>query len=71
MEIILSKEDDGMISLEFMCEEIKEQLKLILVLIERYKRKRPNLKQQQFKAKKQLLFQILHDSSTNLLEVTL
>ena len=59
-----------MISLEFICEEMKEKLKLILKLIERYKRKRPNLKQQQFKAKKQLLFQIVHDES-NHLEVTL
>ena len=69
MEFNLSKEDDEMISLEFICEEIKEQLKLILVLIERYKQEKPNLKQQQFKAKKQLLFQIVHESSSNYLEV--
>ena len=69
MEFNLSKEDDEMISLEFICEEIKEQLKLILVLIERYKQEKPNLKQQQFKAKKQLLFQIVHEPSSNYLEV--
>jgi hypothetical protein len=75
METILSKEDEDMISLEFICEEIKEQIKLILKFIERNKRKRPHLKQQHFKAKKQLLFQVLHESSSssssNHLEVTL
>ena len=71
MKTILSKEDDKMISLEFICEEIKEQLKLILELVERYKQDNPHLKQQQFKAKKRLLFQILHESSSNHLEVTL
>ena len=70
MKIILSNEDDEMISLEFICEEIKEQLKLILALIERYKKENSHLKQQQFKAKKQVLFQILHESSSNLVEVT-
>ena len=74
MEFILSireEDEEEMILLEFICEEIKEQLKLLLVLIERYKQKKPHLKQQQFKAKKQLLFQILHESSSNHLEVTL
>ena len=71
MQTILSNEEDEMVSLEFICEEIKEQLKLILALIERYKIENPHLKQQQFKAKKQLLFQILHESSSNLVEVTL
>ena len=74
MEFILSireEDEEEMIALEFICEEIKEQLKLLLVLIERYKQKKPHLKQQQFKAKKQLLFQILHESSSNHLEVTL
>ena len=69
MKTILSKEDDEMIWLEFICEEIKEQLKLILVLIERYKHEKPYLKQQQFNAKKQFLFQILHESSFNPVEV--
>ena len=72
MQTILSDEDDEMISLEFICEEIKEQLKLILALIERCKKENSHLKQQQFKAKKQFLFQILHkSSSSNHLEVTL
>ena len=71
MKIILSNEDDEMISLEFICEEIKEQLKLILKLVERYKQNNSHLKQQHFKAKKQILFQILHESSSNLVEVTL
>ena len=71
MKIILSKEDDEMISLEFICEEIKEQLKLILKLVERYKKDKSHLKQKHFKAKKQVLFQILHESSSNHLEVTL
>ena len=73
MEFILSireEDEEEMISLESICEEIKEQLKLILVLIERYKQEKPLLKQQQFKAKKHLLYQILHDES-NHLEVTL
>ena len=52
METILSKEDDEMISLEFICEEINEQFKLIMELVARYKQERPHLKQQ-FKAKKQ------------------
>ena len=73
MESILSikkeVEYEDMISLEFICEEIKEQMKLILKLIERFKQEKPHLKQQ-FKAKKQLLFQIVHDES-NHLEVTL
>ena len=70
MEFILSNEEDEMISLEFICEEIKEQLKLLLVLTERYKQDNPHLKQHQFKAKKQFLFQILHEaSSSNHLEV--
>ena len=71
MKTILSKVDDEMILLEFICEEIKEQLKLILKLVERYKKDNSHLKQQQFKAKKQVLFQILHESSSNLVEVTL
>ena len=71
METILSiKEEEDMISLEFIWEEIKEKLKLIFVLIERYKQEKPHLKQQKFKAKKQLLFQIVHDES-NHLEVTI
>ena len=69
MEFNLSKEFDEIVLLEFICEEIKEKFKLILVLIERYKQGKPYLKQQQFKAKKQLLFQILHDASFNLVEV--
>ena len=72
MEFILSirEDEEEMILLEFICEEIKEKLKLLLVLIERYKLEKPHLKQQQFKAKKQLLFQIVHNES-NHLEVTL
>ena len=73
MEFILSireEDEEEMILLEFICEEIKEQLKLLLVLIERYKLEKSHLKQQQFKAKKQLLFQIVHNES-NHLEVTL
>ena len=69
MEFILSireEDEEEMISLEFICEEIKEKLKLLLVLIERYKQEKPLLKQQQFKAKKQLLFQIVHDESNHL-----
>ena len=58
-----------MISLEFICEEMKEKLKLILKLIERYKQGKPHLKQQQFKAKKQFLLQVLHGSSSNFVEV--
>jgi hypothetical protein len=65
MEFILSNQDDDMVTLEFMCEEINEQFKLILELIARYKQKNPHLKQQ-FKAKKQLLSQIFHESSTHL-----
>ena len=68
MEFNLSKEDDDMVTLEFICEEIHEQFKLILELVARYKQKKPHLKQQ-FKAKKHLLFQILHDESSNHLEV--
>ena len=60
METILSK-DDEMISLEFICEEIHEQFKLIMELVARYKQKKPHLKEE-FKRKKHLLFQILHAS---------
>ena len=70
MEAILSKQDDDMVTLEFFCEEIHEQLKLVMELIARYKQKKPHLKEQ-FKAKKHLLFQIVHDESSrgNHLEV--
>ena len=68
METILTKNDEDMISLEFICEELNEQLKLILELVERYKQKKPHLKEQ-FKAKKQFWFQILHESSSTHLEV--
>ena len=71
MEFILSireEDEEEMISLEFISEEIKEQLKLLLVLIERYKQKKPHLKEQ-FNAKKQLLFQIVHDESSANFEV--
>ena len=61
MEKILSKQDDDMVTLGFFCEEINEQFKLILELVARYKQKKPHLKEE-FKAKKQLLFQILHAS---------
>ena len=72
MKTILSikEEEEDMISLEFICEEVKEQIKLILTLIKRYKQQKPHLKQQ-FKVKKQLLFQILHESSSNHLKVAL
>ena len=69
MEFTLSKEEDEMFYLEYFCEETKEQIKLIMKLIERYKHEKPHLKQQQFKLKKQLLFQILNESSSNHLEV--
>ena len=68
MEFILSKQDDDMVTLEFFCEEIHEQLKLVMELIARYKQKKPHLKEQ-FKAKKHLLFQIVHDESSNHVEV--
>ena len=68
METILSIKDEDMVTLEFICEEIKEQLKLISMLVERYKQKKPHLKEQ-FKAKKQLWFQIVHDESSNVVEV--
>ena len=61
MQTNLNNEEEDMITLEFICEEIKEQFKLILMLVERYKQKKLHLKQQ-FKARKQLLFQILHES---------
>ena len=67
MKTILSQDDEDMVSLEFICEELNEQYNLILVLVERYKEERPHLKQQ-FKEKKQLLSQILHESS-KILEV--
>ena len=67
MKTILSQDDEDMVSLEFFCEELNQQFKLILVLVERYKEERPHLKQQ-FKEKKQLLSQILHESS-KILEV--
>ena len=41
----MQKDDDKMIKLEFICEELNEQLKLILELISRYKQKRPHLKE--------------------------
>ena len=68
MEFILSKQDDDMVTLEFFCEEIHEQLKLVMELIVRYKQKKPHLKEE-FNAKKQLLFQIVHDESSNVVEV--
>ena len=61
MQTNLNNEDEYMVTLEFISEEIKEQLKLISMLVERYKQKKPHLKEQ-FKAKKQLLFQIFHES---------
>ena len=64
-ENILSEQDEDMVSLEFICEELNEQFKLILKLVERYKQERPNLKQQ-FKAKKLFWFLILHQPSENL-----
>ena len=67
MKTIFSQDDEDMVSLEFFCEELNQQFKLILVLVERYKEERPHLKQQ-FKEKKQLLSQILHESS-KILEV--
>jgi len=67
MKTIFSKDDDDMVLLEFICEELNEQYNLILVLVERYKEERPHLTQQ-FKEKKQLLSQILHESS-KILEV--
>ena len=68
MQTNLNNEDEDMVTLEFISEEIKEQLKLISMLVERYKQKKPHLKEQ-FKAKKQLLFQIVHDESSNHFEV--
>ena len=62
MQTNLNNEDEYMVTLEFISEEIKEQLKLISMLVERYKQKKPHLKEQ-FKAKKQLLFQIIHESN--------
>ena len=62
MQTNLNNEDEDMVTLEFISEEIKEQLKLISMLVERYKQKKPHLKEQ-FKAKKQLLFQIIHESN--------
>ena len=61
MQTNLNNEDEYMVTLEFISEEIKEQLKLISMLVERYKQKKPHLKEQ-FKAKKQLFFQIIHES---------
>ena len=60
MDNILSKEDDDMVTLEFICEELNEQFKLILELVARYKQKRSHLSEE-FKRKKRLLFQILHE----------
>ena len=65
METLLSKQDEDIISLEFICKELMEQFKLILILVERYKQKNQHLKEQ-FKARKQFWFQILHESSKNL-----
>ena len=59
MEAILSIEDEDVISLEFIYEELSEQFKLILMLVERYKQKKPHLKQQ-FKANKQSWFHMNH-----------
>ena len=67
MQTNLNNEDEYMVTLEFISEEIKEQIKLISILVERYKQKKPHLKEQ-FKARKQLLFQIVHESDH--LEVT-
>ena len=61
MQTNLNNEDEYMVTLEFISEEIKEQLKIISMLVERYKQKKPHLKEQ-FKARKQLLFQIVHES---------
>ena len=61
MDNILSKEDDDMVTLEFICEELNEQFKLIFELVARYKQKRSHLSEE-FKSKKRLLFQILHAS---------
>ena len=61
MQMNLNNEDEDMVTLEFIFEEIKEQLKLILLLVERYKRKKSYL-MNKFKARKQLLFQIVHES---------
>jgi hypothetical protein len=44
MEFILSireEDEEEILLLEFICEEIKEKLKLLLVLIERYKQEKP------------------------------
>ena len=62
MQTNLNNEDEYMVTLEFISEEIKEQLKLISMLVERYKQKTSHLKEE-FMARKQLLFQIIHESN--------
>ena len=65
MQTTLNEEDEYLVALELMSEELKEQLKLIMDLITRSKQTKPQLKQQ-FMEKKQVLFQLVHDTSFRL-----
>ena len=58
---ILNKEDENIVVLELICVDLIEQLKLTLILIERSKQMKPNLKQQ-FIDKKQSLLQLKNEN---------
>ena len=61
MHSILNKKDEDIVVLEMICVDLIEQLKLLLILIERSKQMKPNLKQQ-FIDKKQSLLQLKNEN---------
>ena len=61
MHSILNKKDEDIVVLEMICLDLIEQLKLTLILIERSKQMKPNLKQQ-FIDKKQSLLQLKNEN---------
>ena len=61
MNSILNKKDEDMVVLELICLDLIEQLKLTLILIERSKQMKPNLKEQ-FIDKKQSLLQLKNEN---------
>jgi hypothetical protein len=62
MQTILNEEDENLIVLEYICEELNVQLKLVMELISRSKQKKPHL-EQQFKEKKQTLVNLIQDTN--------
>ena len=61
MHSILNKKDEDMVVLELICVELIEQFKLILILIERSKQRKPRLNKQ-FIHKKQSLLQLKNEN---------